>query len=86
MPRVTLYGSDKCSFCLRAEHLLRHKGVVPEKIDIAVDARHRDEMMRRSGGRRSMPQIFIGSVHVGGFDELAELDRRGLLDSLLSTA
>lgn len=82
MKPVILYGTNWCPFCDRAEQLLTRKGITPEKIDISSTPQLLEEMMRRSGGRRSVPQIFIGQVHVGGFDDLAELDRKGELDSL----
>lgn len=84
MAEVILYGTDWCPFCVRAEQLLARRGITPEKINLATAPHLREEMERRSGGRRSVPQIFIGEIHVGGFDDLAELDRRGELDALLS--
>ena len=81
--KVTMYGTQGCSFCLRAERLLRSKGVV-ELIRIAVDTspEERQAMVARSG-RTSVPQIFVGDAHVGGFDDLAALDRAGQLEELL---
>lgn len=81
--KVTMYGTQGCSFCLRAERLLRSKGVV-DLIRIAVDAspEERQIMIARSG-RTSVPQIFVGDAHVGGFDDLAALERAGRLDELL---
>lgn len=84
MKLVTLYGTDWCPFCVRAEQLLTRKGIQFEKINITVDQSLREEMVRKSSGRRSVPQIFIGETHVGGFDDLAALDRQGQLDALLS--
>lgn len=84
MKPVTLYGTDWCPFCVRAEQLLTRKGITFEKINIAIAPGLREEMVHKSGGRRSVPQIFIGETHVGGFDDLAELDRQGRLDALLS--
>lgn len=83
MKAVTLYGTDWCPFCVRAEQLLARKGVAPQKINIATDPQLREEMVQKSGGRRSVPQIFVGEIHVGGFDDLAELERQGRLDALL---
>ncbi|GCY10729.1 glutaredoxin 3 [Escherichia coli] len=83
MAKVTLYGTDWCPFCVRAEQLLTRKGIAFEKINITTAPQWREEMVRKSGGRRSVPQIFIGEAHVGGFDDLAELDRQGRLDALL---
>lgn len=85
MKTVTLYSTDWCPFCVRAEQLLARKGVMPEKVNVATMPHLREEMVRKSGGRRSVPQIFIGETHVGGFDDLAELDRQGRLDALLSS-
>lgn len=84
MKTVTLYSTDWCPFCVRAEQLLARKGVTPEKVNVGTTPHLREEMVRKSGGRRSVPQIFIGETHVGGFDDLAELDRQGRLDALLS--
>lgn len=84
MNPVTLYGTEWCPFCVRAEQLLTRKGIVFEKINIGTDPGKREEMLRKSGGQRSVPQIFVGETHVGGFDDLAELDRQGRLDILLS--
>lgn len=80
---VTIYGTQECPFCLRAERLLRTKGVL-DLVKIAVDADpgERQRMIARAG-RSSVPQIFVGNTHVGGFDDLAALERAGLLDDLL---
>jgi len=84
MNTVTFYSKKSCPFCVRAEQLLQHKGILNMN-KIAVDEDHAElaTMMARSG-RRSVPQIFIGDTHVGGFDELAELERSGTLDTLLN--
>jgi len=85
MPRIRMYSTRVCSFCVRAEKLLSKKGVAPdqiEKIFVDVQPEQRAEMERLTG-RRTVPQIFIGDRHVGGFDDLAELDADGELDSLL---
>ena len=82
-PTVTMYTGGFCPYCARARALLESKGVEWQEIDIEADAAKRAEMMTRSG-RRSVPQIFIGEVHVGGSDELRELDRAGRLDALLN--
>ena len=80
---VTLHGAAGCSFCRRAEQLLRSKGV-NDLNAIEVDA-HPGQMRRmiERSGRRSVPQIFIGDTHIGGYDDLAELDADGKLDGLL---
>ena len=83
MTEVTMYGTQRCPFCPRAEQLLKSKGVGDLK-KIAVDREPGllQTMISRTG-RRSVPQIFIGEVHVGGYDDLAALDRAGRLDALL---
>ena len=86
MNEVTMYSTQRCPFCQRAEQLLKSKGVSDLK-KIAVD-REPDQLttMIARTGRRSVPQIFIGAVHVGGYDDLAALDRVGQLDALLQIA
>jgi len=81
-PSVTMYTGSFCPYCDRARALLEKKGVAFTEINVEDDARHRTEMMTRSG-RRTIPQIFIGERHVGGSDELRELERSGELDKLL---
>ena len=81
---VRMYSTAVCPFCVMAERLLRSKGVTEiEKIRIDLDPEARRDMMTRTG-RRTVPQIYIGERHVGGYDELAALDRRGGLAPLLS--
>lgn len=82
MKRVLVYSTRICPFCVMAKRLLRSKGVEYEEVLVDQDDRRRLEMMQRSG-RRTVPQIFIGDRHVGGFDDLAALDHRGQLDPLL---
>ena len=82
MTRVLVYGTQTCPYCRMAEQLLRQKGVVAEYVRVDTDRERRVEMTRRSG-RTSVPQIFIGDRHIGGYLELAELNRRGELDVLL---
>ena len=83
MQKVTMYSTAVCPYCQRAEMLLKQRGVTEiDKIRIDLDPAQRDEMMARTG-RRTVPQIFIGQTHVGGFDDLAALDREGGLVSLL---
>ncbi len=83
-PRITLYATGVCPYCVQAERLLRARGVAAiDKIRIDLDPARRDEMMTRSG-RRTVPQIWIGDTHVGGYDDLAALDRAGKLAPLLS--
>jgi glutaredoxin 3 len=81
-PKVVMYLSDWCPYCARARALLDSKGVTVEEIDVDAVPGARAEMMTRSG-RSSVPQIFVGSEHVGGCDELLELDAAGRLDPLL---
>ena len=82
-PSIRMYATGYCPYCVRAEQLLRRKGIQNiEKIMIDADPQRRDEMMRLTG-RRTVPQIFIGEQHVGGCDDLYDLDRRGQLDPLL---
>lgn len=79
---VTMYCSRFCGYCTMAERLLRSKGVDIETIRVDTEPGRRSEMEQRSG-RRSVPQIFIGDIHVGGFMDLAQLERDGRLDDLL---
>lgn len=81
---VVMYSTAVCPYCVRAEQLLRRKGVADiEKIRIDLDADRREEMIARTW-RRTVPQIFIGTTHVGGCDDLYALDRAGELDALLA--
>ena len=85
MARILMYSTRICPYCIRAEKLLAKKGIAVEQIEkIRVDEHpeQRDEMMRITG-RRTVPQIFIGERHVGGFDDLDELDAAGELEPLL---
>ncbi|MGG2397775.1 glutaredoxin 3 [Pseudomonas sp. SH1-B] len=82
MQGVTLYTSDHCPYCLNAKALLKRKGVAYDEIDVGRSPGRLAEMLQRSN-RRSVPQIFIGQHHVGGFDDLAALERGGELDALL---
>lgn len=84
--RVTMYATAVCPYCVRAERLLQSKGVTAiEKVRVDLDPARRQEMMEKTG-RRTVPQIWIGDRHVGGFDDLAELDHAGELDRLLAGA
>ncbi len=81
---IRMYTSAYCSYCVQAERLLRGRGVDEiEKIRVDLEPARRVEMMERTG-RRTVPQIFIGDVHVGGFDDLVSLDRSGGLAPLLA--
>lgn len=81
-PRITIYGTEHCSFCTAARMLLKKRNLHYQDVVVSRDATLREEMERLSG-RRSVPQILIGDVSVGGFDELYELDRSGGLDRVL---
>jgi len=83
MPSVEIYTSPLCGYCHAAKRLLRDKGVAFAEIDLAREPGRRAEMLARSAGRHTVPQIFVGSVHVGGCDDLYALDRAGRLDALL---
>lgn len=84
MARVTMYSTGACPFCVMAERLLRSKGVAEiDKVRVDLEPARRHEMMQRTG-RRTVPQIYVGDRHVGGYDDLAALDRAGGLDPLLS--
>src|SRR5579864_3013972 len=86
MAKVEIYSTMWCGFCARARALLEKKGVAFEDIDVDTDTSRRDEMIKRSGGRMTVPQIFIDGAHVGGSDDLAALERAGKLDALLGLA
>jgi glutaredoxin 3 len=81
-PNVTLYMSDWCPYCQRARDLLTRKHVAFTEVNVEDEAKFREEMIARSN-RRTVPQIFIGDKHVGGCDELIDLDRSGELDRLI---
>jgi glutaredoxin 3 len=81
-PKVLMYATAACPFCQSAERLLVAKGAVIEKIRVDLEPERREEMAKKSG-RRTVPQIWIGSRHIGGCDDLYALDRAGKLDPLL---
>lgn len=83
MNDVILYTTRTCPYCVAAKALLQRKGVVAAEVDVQLDPQRFAEMLERSGGRRSVPQVFIGTRHVGGFDDLAALERQGQLDAWL---
>ena len=84
MPPITMYTTAVCPYCIAAERLLRARGVSDiDKVRVDLDPERRQEMMVRSG-RRTVPQIWIGERHIGGFDDLAELDHAGGLRELLA--
>ena len=84
MAEITIYSTPVCPYCTRAKQLLQSKGVTEyTEIDVSDDD-ERAKMMEKAGGRRTVPQIFIGETHVGGFDDLYALNTKGELDALLS--
>ena len=84
MPRILMYCTAVCPYCVRAEQLLKRKGVTEvEKVRVDLEPERRQEMMDRTG-RRSVPQIYIGDFHVGGCDDLFELEAEGRLNGLLA--
>ncbi len=83
MTDVTIYTTQLCPYCHAAKTLLNKKGVAFREIDVSYDPDGRRSMMERAGGRRSVPQVFVGETHVGGSDDLHALDAAGKLDPLL---
>ena len=81
---VVIYGDEFCAYCAAARMLFTKKGVRFEDVLVSRDPDRFDEMQVRSGGRRTVPQVFVGDVHVGGFDDLCSLDKNGELDKLLA--
>jgi glutaredoxin 3 len=84
MPAVEIYTTKYCPYCHAAKALLKRKGAAYNEIDVGFESDRRDEMIQRSNGRMTVPQIFIGSTHVGGNDDLQALERAGKLDPLLA--
>lgn len=84
MPKIVIYTTRTCSYCYSAKSLLARKGATYDEIDVSGDPEGRQRMTARAGGERTVPQIFIGETHVGGSDELHELEIRGQLDPLLT--
>lgn len=83
MPRIEIYATPTCPFCIAAKALLTRKGAPFEEIDVSAEPERRAEMVGRASGRRTVPQIFIDGTHVGGSDDLHALDRDGRLDRML---
>ena len=83
MPKIEVYSTAVCSYCVAAKNLLKSKGLDWTEVRIDMDAAQRDAMLARSGGRRTVPQIFVNDQHVGGFDDLVAADRSGKLAELL---
>ncbi|WP_338865098.1 glutaredoxin 3 [Myxococcus stipitatus] len=83
MKPVKIYTTTYCGFCVRAKDLLKRKGVDFQEQDVTGDDDARAQLVERSGGQRTVPQIFIGDTHVGGYSDLAQLDKDGKLDAML---
>jgi GrxC family glutaredoxin len=83
MKNVIIYTSTICPYCVRAKNLLRKKGVAYQELNIDTDFKYIDQAIEKSGGRTTVPQIFIDDYHVGGCDELYALDKENKLDELL---
>jgi glutaredoxin 3 len=85
MPAVQIYTTRYCPYCVAAKSLLKRKGVAFDEVDVGAAAERREEMIQRANGRMTVPQIFVGSTHVGGNDDLQALERAGKLDALLAS-
>ncbi len=86
MASVEMYTTAICPYCVAAKNLLKQKGLDYAEIRVDLDVARRDEMVSRSGGRRSVPQIFVNGTHIGGFDDLVVADRSGRLAGILAEA
>ncbi len=84
MKKVTVYSSTRCPYCVKAKWLLDSKNVQYEEIDITDDDEARLKLIEKSNGMRTVPQIFIDEIHVGGCDDLYELENKGKLDTMLA--
>jgi glutaredoxin 3 len=83
MPKIEVYSTAVCPYCVAAKNLLKAKGLHWEEVRVDTDPVQRDTMLARSGGRRTVPQIFVNDQHVGGYDDLVAADRSGKLAELL---
>lgn len=83
MKKIEFYTTDYCPYCLKAKSLLDRKGLTYEEIDVTGDDEARTTLVERSNGMRTVPQIFIDGIHIGGCDDLYELDRSGKLDDMV---
>jgi glutaredoxin 3 len=83
MKKITIYTTSVCPYCVRAKALFDRKSLKYEEVNVE-DQQERDKMIEKAGGRRTVPQIFIGSVHVGGCDDLYALEKDGKLDEILN--
>jgi glutaredoxin 3 len=86
MQNVEIYTTRFCPYCVAAKALLKRKGAAYKEIDVGYDAERRSEMIQRTKGRMTVPQIFVGATHVGGNDDLQALERAGRLEPLLAGA
>jgi glutaredoxin 3 len=86
MPKIEVYSTAVCPYCVAAKNLLKSKGLQWEEVRVDANPAQRDLMLQRSGGRRTVPQIFINDQHVGGYDDLVAADRSGKLKQLLGEA
>jgi glutaredoxin 3 len=86
MSKIEVYSTAVCPYCVAAKNLLKSKGLEWSELRIDTDAAQREAMLTRSGGRRSVPQIFVNDQHVGGYDDLVAADRSGKLKQLLELA
>lgn len=84
MAKIEIYTTANCGYCVRAKMLFQRKGVQYDEIRVDLDAEKREEMMRRSDGKRTVPQIFIDDQPIGGFDDLWALEQKNQLDDLLA--
>ena len=85
MKKVIIYTGPMCNYCSAAKHLLNKKKINYEEIDISYDDKKKEEMLKKTNGAKTIPQIFIGEKHIGGYVELRALDKDGKLNSLLET-
>jgi glutaredoxin 3 len=85
-PEIVMYSTGWCPYCERARALLARKGLAFREVKIDESAAERDAMLARTGGRRTVPQIFVGDHHVGGYDDLYALEKAGKLDALVAGA
>ena len=86
MPKIEVYSTAFCPYCVSAKNLLKSKGLEWTEVRVDADPAQREAMLARSGGRRTVPQIFINDQHVGGYDDLVAADRSGRLGELLGQA
>lgn len=82
-PKIILYTKDYCPYCMRAKMLLESRKLKYEEVDITTDTDLQDEMIKKANGHKTVPQIFIGKTHIGGFDDLKEKHDSGELDKIL---